>query len=116
MNICMVVGVEDALRVVLDAVKHFAAPDKLPRRDRADNLRRYGDIEVFFDMREGHEGMASFYFVTHDNITVSFSVDFKSLTREAVSEIVRGVEDGIGQYRHQRGAAALFHTAPHAMQ
>lgn len=116
MNICMVVGVEDALRVVLDAVKQFAAPDKLPRRDEAYNLRRYGDIEVFFDMREGQEGIAFLHFVTHDNITVSFSVDFKSLTRDTVNEIVRGVEDGIGQYRHQRGAAALFHSAPQATQ
>lgn len=116
MNICMVVGVEDAVRVVLGAIKHLAAPDKLPRREDFDNLRRYGDVEVFFDMRPGQEGKANFHFVTHDNITVSFEVDFNTLNREVVEGLVPALEDAIGQKRRQRGAQSMFHAQPSVVQ
>lgn len=116
MNICMVVGVEDAVRVVLDAVKRFAAPDKLPPRERAGNLRRYGDVEVFFDMLDGHEGEANFHFVTHDDIEINFNLDFKALDRELIDQLARNIEDAIGQRRKQRGASVLFHPAPMGTQ
>lgn len=100
----------------LDAVKRFAAPDKLPPRDRADNLRRYGDVDVFFDMREGHEGEANFYFVTHDNLTINFTVDFKSLDREIIDQLARNIEDAINIRRKTRITGAAFHPAPMGMQ
>lgn len=116
MNVCMVVGVDDAVRVVLDAVKRFAAPDKLPPSERAGNMRRYGDVEVFFDMRDGHEGEAHFHFVTHDDIEISFNLDFKVLDREGIDQLARNIEDAIGQKRKQRGVSVLFHPAPRGAQ
>lgn len=116
MNICMLVGVDDSVRVVLDAVKRFAAPDKLPQREIADNLRRYGDIDVFFDMREGHEGEANFFFVTYDNLTVNFTIDFKLLDRELIDKLSRDIEDAIGIRRKARDSGAIFHPAPKCTQ
>jgi len=117
MNICMVVGVNDAVRVVVDALKRFAAPDKLPPPETAKNMRRIGDIDVFFDVREGHEGEARFYLVTHDNIWIDTKVDFKELTREYLDEIVRNVEDKLGEVRCKRNSgAALFLRSPELMQ
>lgn len=116
MNICMLVGVDDSVRVVLDAVKRFAAPDKLPPREIADNLRRYGDIDVFFDMREGHEGEANFFFITYDNLTVNFTVDFKSLDRDLIDQLSFSIEEAINIRRKTRITGSTFHPAPRATQ
>lgn len=117
MNICMVVGVDDAVRVVADVMKPFAAPGKLPPyNNEFGNLRRIGDIEAFFDMRDGHEGEAMFRFVTHDNIEIVMNIDFKSLTREYLDGMAKELEDKIGQKRRQRGAAHLFHPMPNSAQ
>lgn len=94
------VGVDDAVRVVLAELKRFAAPYKLPPLPEAANLRRYGDIDVFFDMQ--NDGIAIFHMVTFDDIEVSVSVDFVELDREYLDEIAVRVSNDINEHRGKR--------------
>ncbi len=102
-TITQTIGIEESVRVVARTLKRFAAPGKLPNRDGMyQNLRRVGDIEIFFDVREDRVGHAAFHFVTWDNVDVSVDVDFSALTREYLQNLENEVLSKMNQHRTTR--------------
>jgi len=99
--VAVTIGPEEAVRVVLNELKRFAAPRKLVRRkEQHENLKQVGNIEIFFDMIE--TGKAAFHFVTHDDIEVAVSVDFTEMDRDYLDGIVRAVREDIDKHRAKR--------------
>lgn len=114
MNICLTIGVDEAVRLVVRELEKFAS-NKLAPTMKARNLRRIGNVEVFFDISDGHEGEAQFHFVTHDMIEVAVGVNFKQLDREYLDTLVVEVQSAIAQKRKSR-APLVIHQEPEMYQ
>ncbi len=113
--IAMTVGPEDSVRVVLNELDKFAAPNKLPPRrlDEAENVRRYGDIDVFLGFSvDDAKPTATFHFVTHDDCELSVTVDFTVLDREYLDRLQYDVRKNIAQHRGQRNGISLVVNNP----
>lgn len=99
--IAITIGPDEALRVVLKELERFAAPRKLPATSReAENLRRYKNVEVWFDMNTA--GLASFHFITHDNIEMSIQINFLDLDREYLDSMNHDIQKELNNHRANR--------------
>lgn len=97
-----IIGADEAVRVVCGKLDRFAAPLKLPPRERGvANLRRVGDVEVWFDPQ--NVGVARFHFVTPDDCELDVKVDFSELSSDYLDEMVTGVQKGLNEHRAKRG-------------
>lgn len=96
-----IIGAEEAVRIVCQKLDRFAAHNKLPPRMRAANVRRVGDVEVWFSPDE--PGVARFHVVTHDNCDVDVKVDFAELSSDYLDEMVAGVKQELNKHRAGRG-------------
>jgi hypothetical protein len=114
MNVCQVIGIDEAVRLVCKELEQFAAPGKLPDyREQYENLRRHGNIDIFFDMEE--VGVAHFHFVTWDDVEVNAEFDFGELTREYLDKRVAEIRDKINEHRASRKPGSLILNASSAV-
>lgn len=109
--VAMTIGLEEAVRIICRELERFAAPGKLPSHDnnRYPNLRRHGDIDIFFDMKK--VGHAQFHFVTWDNCEANVVVDFTKMDRAYLANLVKQVEDDLNRHRSNRGALLIEVTS-----
>ena len=96
-----IIGADEAVRIVCQKLDRFAAPLKLPPQVRAVNVRRVGDVEVWFDPINA--GIARFHIVTHDNCDVDVKVDFAELSSDYLDEMVAGVQQELNKHRAKSG-------------
>lgn len=102
-----IVGVDEAVRLVCDKLSRFAAPNKLPPRQRGENLRRVGNVEIWFD--PVNTGIARFHVVTADDCDVDVTVDFAELSSEYLDDIVLSVQQELNKHRSERGHNRMMH-------
>ncbi len=101
MPIVVTIGPEEAVRVVLNELERFAAPRKLIcRKERHENLKQVGNIEIFYDVIE--TGKAAFHFVTYDDIEVAVDVNFTKMDREYLDDLIHAVREDIDKHRAER--------------
>jgi hypothetical protein len=99
-NVQVIASIESAVRYVAKEFARFSAPNKLPPKEYADNIRRIGDIDIFFDFER--PGVAVYHFVTWDNIEVSVGFDFTMLDREYMADMMRDIQKRIDEHRGNR--------------
>ena len=102
LTITQVIGAEEAVKLVCRELnKRFAAPNKIPRRDgEFENYRRYGDVEIWFDME--NVGQARFHCVTWDSCEMEVVVDFAAITREYLDDLMNQCETKLRTHRGNR--------------
>lgn len=97
-----IIGIDEAVRIVCEKLNRFAAPLKLPPRERGiANLRRVGDVEVWFD--PVNAGIARFHAVTNDDCEVDVKVDFAEMSSDYLEEMVVGIQQELNKHRAKRG-------------
>lgn len=103
-----IIGADEAVRIVCQKLDRFAAPLKLPPRERGiANLRRIGDVEVWFD--PANVGIARFHLVSHDNAEIDVKVDFSELSSDYLAEMVAGVQKELNKHRANRRGMTVVH-------
>lgn len=95
-----IVGADEAVRMVCQRLARFAVPLKLPPMQRAPNLRRVGDVEIWFD--PANAGVARFHLVTKDDAEVDVEVDFSKLSSDYLEGMVAGVQSSLCEHRAKR--------------
>jgi|SRR3990172_1918843 len=107
-HLTQIVGHDEAVRIVAAKLIRFAAPLKLPPRERGiANIRRIGDVEIWFD--PVNVGIARFHFVTSDDCELDVSVDFSELSSDYLENMVVDVQKKLNEHRARRRGMSIVH-------
>lgn len=100
-TLTQIAGIDETVRIVLARLNPFAAKNKIPnRQEQHYNLRKVGNIEIWFSMEE--VGVARFHLVTKDDVDVDVRIDFADITSEYLNNMVEDVKSAVNKHKAER--------------